>query len=176
MRRAAAIAAALAVAVGGAVAIAAVFSSRDDATFSAAEGPGRLQADRGARHGGGQSGPTLAPYPPTSGPHLPRLPRADARPLSDHEVIHALELGDVVLVYDDKALERPLRRLATDVAGPYSRDLASTGQAVVLDYAPRGIPGHLAGLAWRRVLPARSTADPALAEFVEFWLGRGRPR
>lgn len=158
------------------MAIAAVFTSRDDATFSADEGPGRLQEDQGFRHGGGSEGPRYGPYPPTSGPHLPRLPRSDGRPLSNHEVIHSLELGNVVLVYDDRALERDVRRLADDLAGPYSRDLATTGQAVILDYAPGGIPGRLAGLAWRRVLPARSAADPTLAEFVEFWLGRGRPR
>jgi hypothetical protein len=64
-----------------------------------------------------------------------------------------------------------LRRLANAMAAPFSAGLAAVGDAVVLDHDP-----HYAGvtaLAWRHVLHARSAADPALGDFVSYWLGLG---
>lgn len=160
-------------AVAGAIGLAAFFNSRDEATFSGEAGPGRAYPDRGDRHlRPGERPPEYSSEPPTSGAHRPVPLRREERSLTDDQLLHALEQGNVVLAYRDAALEAPLRTFAREVAGPFSAELAAAGQAVVLHRDPRIGPGVTA-VAWRHLQPATGADDPRLREFVEFWLGRG---
>jgi hypothetical protein len=147
----------------GLVGLVLAFSARDDSQIAAAPaGPGELQPDRGAAHNDSADPAGL----PTSGPHLPDLVTRDRRELTNDQLLHALELGNVVLVYDDSP--GALARIQEEVAGPFDAELAAAGQAVILMRRP-GRP--TAALAWRRIL---ETEDPAaLREFAEAWLGRG---
>jgi Protein of unknown function (DUF3105) len=163
----------LALVAGGAVVAAAallalvlVLGSRDDAEVAPAQGPGELQPDRGASHDTPAS--ASGDEPPTSGTHRPELVTRDRRPLTDDQLIHALELGNVVILS-----ERPDPALAAvqrEVAGPFDAELAAAGQAVIL--ARR--PGPTVALAWRRALRSDDTAE--LRAFAEAWLGRGAPQ
>jgi hypothetical protein len=175
VRRLLAIAAGVLVLAGGLVAVALAFSSRDDAQVGAASGPGRLEPDRGARHlPAGEHAQVPAGVLPTSGPHRPDLITADARRLSDDQILHALELGDVVIAYAAPRPPAALRRLQDEVSGPFDAELAAAGQAVVL--ARRTGAGPATALAWRRELRADDPASPVLRDFAEAWLGRGASR
>jgi hypothetical protein len=155
------------------VAVAAVFlivSGRDDSQLAGPEGPGELQPNRGASH----SGPAEASGddPPTSGTHEPRLVTRDRRPITDDQLIHALELGNVVILYDARRPPAALEQLQEDVmGGPFDAEVAAAGQAVILARRPGA--GPATALAWRRILQADDPSDPDLREFTEFWLGRG---
>jgi hypothetical protein len=140
-----------------------VFSARDEGQIEASPiGPGTLQPDRGASHGA----PAAAGGLPTSGTHRPEPVTRDRRPLTNDQLIHALELGNVVIVYDRRP-PAALVRLQEDVTGPFDAEVAAAGQAIIL--ARR--PGPTTALAWRRTL---ETDDPAqLREFAEAWLGEG---
>jgi hypothetical protein len=165
---------AVGVAAAGLVALLLFFASRDSSTFQGAAGPGQAFPDQGHQHLASANAGRRFAYdsnPPTSGPHLPLLPAGDARPLSTDELLQALEVGDVALVYGDRRLEPALRRLASNLAGPYSRSLAAAGQAVLLDFQ-RGQRGVVA-VAWRHLLRTSGSADPRLQGFIQFWLGRG---
>jgi hypothetical protein len=175
VRRLLAIAAGVLLLAGGLVAVALAFSSRDDAQVGAASGPGKLERDRGARHlPAGEHAQVPAGTLPTSGAHRPDLITRDARRLSDDQILHALELGDVVIGYDAARPPAALRRLQEDVSGPFDAELAAAGQAVVL--ARRSGAGPATALAWRRELRAGDPASPALRDFAEAWLGRGASR
>jgi hypothetical protein len=150
----------VAVAVGVVLAVVLVFSARDESDLSStAAGPGEVQPD-GAD-------------PPASGPHRDALVTRDRRPLSDDQLVNALALGDVVILYGGSAPAPALVRLQRDVAGPFDAELAAAGQAVIL--APRKGAGPATALAWKRILRADDPADPKLQDFAEFWLGRGIP-
>jgi hypothetical protein len=165
------------VAGAGLVALVLAFASRDDSQLSAAaEGPGELQPDRGASHlpaedAGGEIVVRLPPDPPTSGPHRDELVTRDRRPLTSDQIIHALELGNIVILYQGDEPAAPLVRLQEDVGGPFDAELAAAGQSVIL--APAGGAGAATALAWRRVLRVDDVRDPTLREFTEHWLGRG---
>jgi hypothetical protein len=157
----------------GVVGLVVVFASRDDAQVGAAAGgPGQLQPDRGARH---LAADARADVPagslPTSGAHRPVLIPRDRRRLSDDAIIHALELGDVVVLYDAATLPPALQALQADATGPFDAELAAAGQAIVL--ARRDGAGPATALAWRHVLRAEDAGDPRLRDFAEAWLGRG---
>jgi hypothetical protein len=158
---------------GGLVALVVAFSSRDDAQVGrAASGPGQLMPDRGARHlTDHQHASVAAGTLPTSGPHMVALIARDAQRLNDDQILHALELGDVVLAYSAAAPSAALRRLQERVSGPFDAELAAAGQAVVL--ARHAGAGPAAALAWRRELRVSNPADPRLQDFAEAWLGRG---
>jgi hypothetical protein len=157
----------LAVAIAALVGLVLFLGSRDDSQLSAApSGPGELQEDRGARHDGPAE---ETAEPPTSGTHQPDLVTRDRRELTADQIIHALELGNVVIVYDQPS--PALERLQEDVSGPFDAELAAAGQAVIL--ARRDGAGPATALAWRRVLRADDPSDPALREFAEAWLGVG---
>jgi len=157
----------------GVAAVAAVFlvaSGLDDSEVAGPQGPGELQPNRGASH----SGPAEASGddPPTSGTHEPRLVTRDRRAITDDQLIHALELGDVVILYDGSQPPPALLRLQRDVTGgPFDAEVAAAGQAVILAQRPGA--GPATALAWRRVLRADEPSDPDLREFTESWLGRG---
>jgi len=144
------------VALAGFVAILLFFESRDSSQVSnapsAAQGPGQPVANQ--LHA-----------------RAPATIRRDATRLSQDQILHALQLGDVVLQYGGtSAPPAALRALQQQVSGPFDPVLAANGAAVILAYRP-GAPGVTA-LAWRRILRTQSPADPALGQFVDYWLGR----
>lgn len=175
-RRALAIVLTGVVAIAGLVGILYFFSSRDSSSVSsqASKGPGREYPDQGDRHlrPGQRSGVRPASDPPTSGPHVPVPVRRDESRLSDDELLRALELGDVVLLYGTPTPPPGLRALADDVAGGrFDPALAEGGQAVILARRP-GTRGIVAA-AWRHLQPGQTAHDPALRNFADYWLGRG---
>jgi hypothetical protein len=91
--------------------------------------------------------------------------------LSGAALQHSLELGNVVLLYGGAQPPVALRAAARRVAGAFSPALEASGQAVVLARRA-GVHGAIA-LAWRRALSVPDARDPALAQFADFWLGRG---
>ena len=162
------------VVAAGLIGILLFFNSRDTSTFESSSGPGQLFPDQGRAHlraGAPRPRFSYASHPPTSGPHVAVVPASDARALSRDELLQAIELGDVVLVYGDRALQPGLRAVASRLSGPFSRSLAAAGQAVVLDYQ-RGTKGVVA-VAWRHLLRGHGPHDPQVAGFVQYWLGRG---
>jgi Protein of unknown function (DUF3105) len=175
VRRALAVLAGIALVLGVAVGVSLVLSSRDDAGVgsSAASGPGELQKDLGDRHlpPGQHIPPSSLTDPPTSGPHHPRNVTRDGVVLSTDQILHALELGDVILFYDAPRPPAQLRALQNDVSGPFDAEVAAAGQQVILARRP-GTDGVVAA-AWRRLLRAPGATDPALRAFAEAWVGRG---
>ncbi|MGB2710526.1 MAG: DUF3105 domain-containing protein [Conexibacter sp.] len=165
------------VAFGGVILLLLFFQGRDHSQLSGSRatvaGPGHAYPDRGHAHlqAGERPRVRYASDPPTSGPHVPVAIRADATLLSDDQILHALELGDVVLLYGSARPPAALRALARELAGPFDPALANVGQAVVLGRRP-GTTGVVA-LAWRHLLRAASAEDPAIESFAAFWLGRG---
>jgi len=85
----------------------------------------------------------------------------------DAEVLRA---GNVILVAG-RGQVAGARALAEEIAGPPSRALQDAGQAVLVEEGPGR--GGVVAVAWRRELRAEDPRDPALREFVEYWLGRG---
>ena len=154
----------------GAAGLMLVFGARDEPGVAAATGPGEVFADQCAEHRRRPKGFRFRSDPPTSGPHVPVPVRRDGRRLTTDQLLHALELGNVVVTYDGARPPAALRRLQVSVAGRFDPELAAAGQAIVLARSDR--PG-IAALAWRHRLTARSAGDPRLAEFAEHWLGRG---
>jgi hypothetical protein len=155
----------------GAVGLALVLGARDSSEVAAASGPGETFADQCAQHRRRPEGFRFDSEPPTSGPHVPTPARRDGRRLSTDQLLHALELGNVVLTYDAARPPARLRRLQDEIAGPFDPELAAAGQAIVL---ARVTSGHgVTALAWRHRLKAPSADDPRLASFAEHWLGRG---
>jgi hypothetical protein len=160
LRRALLVVVGVVLAVAAVAAVALVVTSRDDSPVAGAvEGPGQVQPE-GAD-------------PPASGPHGDELVTRDRAAITDDQLVRALELGNVVILYDGARPAPALVRLQKDVAGPFDAELAAAGQAVIL--APRAGAGPATALAWKRILRTGDPADPALREFAEFWLGRGIP-
>ena len=91
--------------------------------------------------------------------------------LSRDQVLHALEQGDVVLLYGTRSLPPALEAVQRRLSGAFDPVLAANGAAVILGYEP-GTDGVTA-LAWRRILRAPTPADPAIGQFADYWLGRG---
>ena len=144
-------------------------STVDNGTTQAQTSVGTVEPDQGNAHRKAPSGFQYASDPPTSGPHLPvKIPAAGS--LSTDALLHALELGDVVLVYGSTADGPVLAGLRDDVAGN-DPALVGAGQAIVLDHRP-GAAGVVA-LAWRRLLRVKAANDPRLREFAQSWLGHG---
>jgi Protein of unknown function (DUF3105) len=183
-RRAAGVIATAVVALAGGIALLLFFVARDDAPVdkgadapTAVKGPGQAFTDLGDEH---VSPPEAgkAKYnsdPPTSGPHVPEAIPRDEVKLTDDQILHALEQGNVVLVYGKRKAPKPLRRLAQDVSGgPFDPSLVGAGQSVILARR-KGTHGVVA-LAWTHLLRVSTADDPELARFAEFWLGRGAPR
>jgi hypothetical protein len=165
---------ALVVAAAGVVGLILVLNARDEAPVSSApSGPGQEFPDQGSRELRPGERPD-APYnsdPPTSGPHVRSLPRAQNSALSNDEILSAIAPGNVVLLYGTDAPPPALRALAAEVGEPFEPALVKAGQVVVLGRRP-GTRGVVA-VAWRRQLRAERPDDPALREFADFWLGRG---
>jgi hypothetical protein len=161
----------LGVLVGGAIAIVLAFAARDASRVTAVPGPGQAFPDLCAAHEDPPTGFTYNSTPPTSGPHRPALVQRDRGRLGDDELLHALELGNVVLAYGADRPPHELARLQEQVAGPFDAELAAAGQAVIL--GRRDDVDGVVALAWTHRLKPTSAGDPALREFTEHWLGRG---
>jgi hypothetical protein len=161
------------VALAAVVGVLLFVQSRDKSQVeSSAPVPGRLLPDQGDEHRRPPAGFRYATDPPASGPHLAAAVTRDRTTLSDDQLLHALELGDVALVYaGHQGQEQVLRSLQDEVSGPFERALAGTGQMVLLDRRP-GTKGVIA-LAWRRMLSVPSVSDPRLRQFADAWLGKG---
>jgi hypothetical protein len=162
------------VVAGGIFALLLAFNARDDAGVGdgAAAGPGELQPDRGSRHLDSTQHVPLEGLtdPPTSGAHHARLPTREGR-LSPDEILHSLELGDVILFYDAPRPPAALRAIQREVSGPFDAEVAAAGQQVIL--ARRDGTGPVTAAAWRRLLRVDDPSDPQLREFAEAWIGRG---
>ncbi|HEX7290200.1 MAG TPA: DUF3105 domain-containing protein [Conexibacter sp.] len=147
----------LLVALGGFVLVLLFFEGRDESQVPQSSGhagaPGQVVADQRAAQD-------------------PAPIRRDQVQLGDDQLLHALELGDVVLLYGTSAAPPRLLALQAQVSGPFDPVLAANGAAVIFARRP-GAEGVTA-LAWRRILRAPSAADPALEDFANYWLGRGR--
>jgi len=110
----------------------------------------------------GQDDATTA-TPPAAAPGM----AVPAQGGQDAEVLRA---GNVILVAG-RGQVREARALAEELAGPPSDALQDAGQAVLVEEGPGR--GGIVAVAWQRQLRAETPDDPALREFVEYWLGRG---
>jgi hypothetical protein len=130
--------------------------------------------DQGHAHlAPGSLHPVYDSDPPTSGPHVPVPVVRDRSVLSDDQLLQALELGNVVLVYGGSAPPPGLKGLARQLAAPFTPALAAAGQSAIL--ARRSGTRGVIGLAWTRMIRVPSPADPRLRGFAQLWLGRGAP-
>src|ERR1035441_2372966 len=137
-------------------------------------GPGLQYRDLGdARLAPGELRPVYDSQPPTSGPHLPATVKRDEAELSDDQLLQALAVGDVVIMYGTGSPPAGLRSLALELEGPFTPALAAVGQAVILARRP-GAAG-LIGVAWTHLIGVRAPDDPLLREFIQAYLGRGAP-
>jgi hypothetical protein len=169
----------IAIALAGAVGVLLYFEGQDTSqvhqSSGATAGPGQLLPNQGDTHlrPGQRPAQPYASDPPASGPHVPTPIGSDApgTQISDDQLLHALELGDVVVFYGGARPPAALVALADRLAGPFDPALAAAGQAVVLARRP-GTQGALA-LAWRHVLRVPGARDPQLDAFASYWLGRG---
>jgi len=171
----AALAVALLVTLAAAFGLSRFFSGRDTSTLSSAAGPGQAFPDRGARHlapGEAAAGRRAGSDPPTSGAHVPIPVLRDGVGISDDQLLHAIEEGNVVLLYGARRPPAGLSELADRLAGPFDRRVAAAGQAVIL--ARRGATAGIVAVAWRHLQRVPDARDPRLRAFVEYWLGRGR--
>jgi hypothetical protein len=148
-----------------------LLAGRDDPGVSAGQnGPGTRFPDQGDLHlRAGELRPVYNSDPPTSGAHIPQAVGRDRSELSDDQLLQALEVGDVVLMYGAPQPPAGLAQIAQAVGGRFTPALALSGQAVILARRP-GTRGVIA-LAWTRML--RSLSAPDLRGFAQFWLGRG---
>lgn len=165
----------LAVAFAAIAVLSGFFAGQDQAGVSGpGVGPGVALSDLGHTHlRPGQPHPPYDSSPPTSGAHVPEPVTADESPLSDDQLLEALELGDVVIAYGSPAPPPGLTAVARSVAAPFTPALAASGQAVILDRRP-GTPGIVA-LAWTHMARVATPQDPLLRQFVQYWLGKGAP-
>jgi hypothetical protein len=165
----------LAVAFGAIALLSGFFAGRDQAGVAGGSAvPGVTFADQGDAHlSSGQPHPRYDSNPPTSGPHVPVAVGAEGGQLSDDQLLEALELGDVVVMYGPPTPPGGLRSLARSLAAPFTPALAAAGQAVILARRP-GTLG-LIGLAWAHMVRVASPGDPLLRSFIAYWLGRGAP-
>jgi hypothetical protein len=117
--------------------------------------------------------PRYDSQPPTSGPHVPVAVRHDEAQLSDDQLLQALSLGNVVVMYGTSRPPPGLRGLAAANGGRFSPALAAAGQSVIVARRP-GTHG-LVALAWTRMLHVADASDPRLHDFILLYLGQGAP-
>lgn len=176
LERVAVIMASLALSFGLIALLSGFFQTRDNGQLAGSfGGPGRHFRDLGdVTLRPGQLRPAYDSSPPTSGPHVVAVVTRDHQPLSDDQLLTALALGDVVMMYGNQSPPTALVALADRVAGPFTPALAAAGQAVILSRSA-GLRGFI-GLAWTEMIRVRRASDPQLARFAAYWLGRGAPR
>ncbi len=152
-----------------------LLAGRDAPGVSGAGGPVGIRfRDQGhALLAPGSLHPVYDSDPPTSGAHVPVAVTQDYKQLSDDQLLEALQVGDVVIMYGTSQPPVGLPAFADSIAGPFTPALAAAGQAVILARRP-SLKG-LIGLAWTRAIQVSSIQDPLLRSFTSFWLGRGAP-
>ncbi len=166
--------ASLALSIGLIILLSGYFAGRDQPGVSGSSGPGQAFSDLGhAALRPGQPGPNYNSNPPTSGAHVPEAILRDGATLNNDQLLQALQVGDVVIAYGTRQPPAGLMRFARSVAPAFTPALAATGDTVILARRP-GTDG-LVALAWTHLLQVRTASDPALGQFVSFWLGRGAP-
>jgi Protein of unknown function (DUF3105) len=175
LERLAILLASLALSVGLIILVSGYFTNRDQAGVSGAGNePGQAFADLGhATLRPGQPRPEYDSNPPTSGAHAPRPVTRSGVALNDDQLLSALQVGDVVILYGGRRPPAGLEQFARSVAPPFTQPLAATGNAVIL--APRRGTAGIVALAWAHLLRVQRASDPMLRGFVRFWLGRGAP-
>lgn len=174
LERTAIVVVSLAVSIGVIAALSGgLLAGRDQPGVSGADsGLGQQLRDLGHAHlRPGEPEPAYDSDPPTSGAHVAVPVRRNEAQLNDDQLLQALEVGDVVIMYGGRTPPAGLRALARDVAAPFSPALAAAGQAVILARRP-GTAG-LIGLAWTHMLHVNAANDPLLGTFTQAWLGRG---
>lgn len=178
LERLAILVASLALSIGLIAVLSGFFAGKDQAGLSGnAAGPqlGESYPDQGDAHlRAGQPHPLYASEPPTSGAHVPEAITRQDVVINDDQLLQALSLGDVVILYGTRAPPAGLVALAEQVGGSFTPSLAAAGQAVILARRP-GTQG-LIGLAWRRMVRVSTAGDGLLRAFAEHWLGRGAGR
>ena len=164
--------AAVVVAAIGCVALISVLTSQDSSQVGGTTGPGTLEPDRGSARQTGPTTPASPPdEPPTSGPHRAEPVARDETELSDDQILQALQLGNVIVTYEESKPPAALVALQKDVlGGAFDPSLAEAGQAVILARRPGA---GTQALAWRRRLVASGPDDPKLRDFADAWLGQG---
>jgi hypothetical protein len=175
LERAAILLASLALAFGLIALLSGFFQSRDNGALAGeSSGPGIHFRDLGdTLLPASQLRPAYDSNPPTSGAHVLSAVTHDWVRLDDDQLLSALAVGDVVIMYGTARPPRTLITLARSVAGPFTPALAATGQAVILSPSPH-VRGFI-GLAWTHVLRIPRASDPRLSQFASYWLGRGAP-
>jgi uncharacterized protein DUF3105 len=175
LERVAIVVASLALSIGLIILLSGFFAGRDQAGVAGgATGPGQAFTDLGHRAlAPGQPRPRYNSDPPTSGAHIPTALTRDQAQLTDDELLSALQVGDIVIAYGTRRPPAGLEQFARSVAPMFTPALAGTGDAVVLAQRP-GTTGIVA-LAWAHLDRVAGPSDPALRDFVGFWLGRGAP-
>lgn len=160
-------------ALAGAVVILLIVAGSDNPGGQTVSGPGATLPDAGSGElPAGRHAPLGNPAdPPTSGPHAAATITGDASPLTNDQLLDAIERGNVVLLYSAGQPPVALRAIAAELAPPFTPALVAAGGAVIL--APRRGVNGVIGVAFRHLIRAPSPADPALAQFVNSWLGRG---
>jgi hypothetical protein len=173
VERVAIVLASLVLSVGLIVLLSGYFTGRDQAGVSGAgAGPGQVFPDLGHRAlRPGQARPAYNSNPPTSGAHVPAPVTDEGAPLTDDQLLQALQTGDVVIFYGGRRPPAGLAQFARSVAPPFTPALAATGDTVIL--APRPGTDGLVAAAWTHLLRVGKPSDPLLAQFVGYWLGRG---
>jgi hypothetical protein len=137
-------------------------------------GPGIAYRDLGdLRLRPGQARPHYDSNPPTSGSHKPVNVTRDRATISNDQLLQALQVGDIVLMYGTREPPLGLAAVAARAAPPFTPALAATGGAVILARRP-GTRGIVA-LAWTHMQPVATASDPRLPAFIDYWLGRGAP-
>ena len=151
------------------------FAGKDQAAISGGtSGPGQGFPDLGhTALSRGQAHPSYNSNPPTSGAHVPQAVTRDDATLNDDQLLEALQLGNVVIVYGTRSPPAGLTQFSRLAAPAFTPALAASGDAVILGRRP-GTTG-LVALAWTHLLRVSTASDPALGQFVTFWLGRGAP-
>ncbi len=149
--------------------------SQDDPGVTGGQaGPGTAFSDLGDLHlRPGQPRPAYNSDPPTSGSHNPVNVTRDRAAISNDQLLQALQVGDVVLMYGTSKPPPGLAGLAARSAPPFTPALAATGGAVILAHRPQ--TNGIVALAWTHMLRVRHPSDPQLPPFIDYWLGRGAP-
>jgi hypothetical protein len=176
IERGAIVVASLVLSVGSVALLSGYFAGNDTAGVTGgSDGPGKVFKDLGDAYlPPNRLQPPYNSDPPTSGAHVPEAVTRDDRPLDDNQLLQALSLGNVVIMYGGKGPPPGLSALVAQLSGTFTPALAATGQAVIL--APRPGTSGLIALAWTRMLRVGSPADPQLRAFIDFWLGKGAPQ
>jgi hypothetical protein len=128
LERIAIVVASLAISIGVIAALSGgLLAGRDNPGVSAGQsGPGTRFRDQGDLHLRlGELRPVYDSDPPTSGPHVPLPVTRDQRELSDDQLLQAMEVGDVVLMYGAPRPPPGLAAVADIVGARFTPALAA---------------------------------------------------